>query len=59
MKCSLIRAAFEAHIPAKDVLKMMTTNAARLLGIEKCVDIIATNASPLDDINTLKSVWLS
>jgi imidazolonepropionase-like amidohydrolase len=55
----------EAGIPARVILQALTTNAARLLGVEKergalrvgmRADIIATAASPLDDINTLKAV---
>lgn len=48
-----------------EILRMMTTNAARLMGMEKqrgairadfAADIIATNANPLEDINALKQV---
>ena len=55
----------EAGIPARVILQALTTNAARLLGIEKergalrvgmKADIIATLANPLDNINTLKAV---
>jgi len=55
----------EAGIPAKDTLKIMTTNAARLLGVEKqrgaikpglFADLIATPENPLDNIQTLKHV---
>jgi imidazolonepropionase-like amidohydrolase len=55
----------EADIPARVILQSLTTNAARLLGVEKergalrvgmKADIIATAANPLDDINTLKAV---
>jgi imidazolonepropionase-like amidohydrolase len=55
----------EAGIPAKVILQALTTNAARLLGVEKDrgalrvgmkADIIATVANPLEDIKTLKSV---
>jgi len=55
----------EAGISAKDVLKMMTTNAARLLGVDKqrgalrvglAADIIATAENPLDDVAALKNV---
>jgi imidazolonepropionase-like amidohydrolase len=62
---SYIDSFTEAGIPAKDILKIMTTNAARLLGVEKqrgsiktglFADIIATPSNPLDDINTLKKV---
>jgi imidazolonepropionase-like amidohydrolase len=55
----------EAGIPAPYVLKMMTTNAARLLGVEGergslraglAADIIATPADPLADITALRRV---
>jgi imidazolonepropionase-like amidohydrolase len=48
-----------------EILRMMTTNAARLLGMEKqrgairagfAADIIATPSNPLEDINALKQV---
>ena len=55
----------EASIPAKVILQALTTNAARLLGVEKergalrvgmKADIIATVANPLANIQTLKAV---
>jgi imidazolonepropionase-like amidohydrolase len=55
----------EAGIPAKVILQALTTNAARLLGVEKergvlrvgmKADIIATAANPLENIQTLKAV---
>jgi imidazolonepropionase-like amidohydrolase len=55
----------EASIPAPYVLRMMTTNAARLLGVENergairaglAADIIATPADPLADITALRGV---
>lgn len=55
----------EAGIPARVILQALTTNAARLLGVEKergalrvgmKADIIATTANPLDNIGTLKAV---
>ena len=55
----------EAGIPAKVILQALTTNAARLLGVEKQrgalrvgmkADIIATAANPLENIQTLKAV---
>ena len=62
---SFIDSFVEAEIPAKDILQIMTTNAARLLGVEKqrgalrpgmAADIIATPGNPLDDIRALKRV---
>jgi imidazolonepropionase-like amidohydrolase len=62
---SFIDSFVEAGIPARDTLKIMTTNAARLLGVDKqrgairqgmFADIIATPANPLDNIQTLKQV---
>jgi len=55
----------EAGFPAQAILKIMTTNAARLLGVEKqrgsiapgmSADLIATPENPLDNIETLKQV---
>jgi imidazolonepropionase-like amidohydrolase len=55
----------EAGIPASVILQALTTNAARLLGVEKergalrvgmKADIIAAAANPLDNISTLKAV---
>ena len=55
----------EANVPAPYVLKMMTTNAARLLGVEGergslraglAADIIATPDDPLTDITALRRV---
>jgi imidazolonepropionase-like amidohydrolase len=52
-------------ITPRDLLRMMTVNAARLLGVEKergalrpglAADLIATPDNPLDNINTLKQV---
>ena len=54
-----------AGIPAADTLKAMTTNAAKLLRIEKtrgavapgfAADIIATPADPLEDVQALRRV---
>jgi imidazolonepropionase-like amidohydrolase len=62
---SYIDSFVEAGIPADDILRIMTINAARLLGVEKSrgaikvgmyADIIATPENPLDNINTLKKV---
>jgi imidazolonepropionase-like amidohydrolase len=55
----------EARVPAPYVLRMMTTNAARLLGVERdrgalkpglYADIIATPGDPLADITALRRV---
>lgn len=55
----------EAGIPAKDILRALIPNAARLLGVEKqrgaisagqFADIIAVPENPLDNISTLKQV---
>jgi len=63
---SFIDSFVEAGVPAKDTLRIMTTNAARLLGVDKqrgaikvglAADIIATPENPLDNILTLKRVY--
>ncbi len=55
----------EAGVPAREILKAMTINAAKLLGVEKergllreglAADIIAVPDNPLDNITTLKKV---
>jgi imidazolonepropionase-like amidohydrolase len=65
MAISFIDSFVEAGVSAKDTLKIMTTNVASLLGVEKqrgsiapgmFADIIATPDNPLDSIQTLKSV---
>jgi imidazolonepropionase-like amidohydrolase len=62
---SFIDTFVEAGIPARDILRVMTTNAARLLGVEArrgalkpglAADIIATPENPLEQIQTLKRV---
>jgi imidazolonepropionase-like amidohydrolase len=62
---SFIDSFVEAGVPAKDTLRIMTTNAARLLGVDKqrgaikvgqAADIIGTPENPLDNIQTLKQV---
>jgi len=62
---SFIDSFVEAGVPAKETLRIMTTNAARLLGVDKqrgalkvgqAADIIATPENPLDNIQTLKQV---
>ena len=54
-----------AGLTPPEILKAMTTNAARLLGVEATrgairpgmyADIIATHGNPLEDINALKQV---
>ncbi len=65
LSISLIDSWVEAGIPARVVLKSITTNAAALLGLEKergaikaglAADIIATPENPLENIRTLKQV---
>lgn len=65
MAISYIDSFVEAKIPAKDILQILTTNAALLLGVDKqrgaikkglFADIIATPDNPLDNIQTLKQV---
>lgn len=55
----------EAAVPAKDLLKVMTVNAARLLGVENvrgnirkglAADIIAMPENPLENANALKKI---
>jgi imidazolonepropionase-like amidohydrolase len=55
----------EAGVPAKDTLRAMTINAARLLGVDGergairpglAADIIATPGNPLDDIQAVRKV---
>jgi len=55
----------EAGVPAPAILKAMTTEAARLFGLDQAhgaikpgmaADLIATPASPLEDIRTLAEV---
>jgi imidazolonepropionase-like amidohydrolase len=56
----------EAGVPAKDTLRAMTINAARLLGVDAergairpglAADIIATPQNPLDDIQAVRKVF--
>lgn len=65
LEISYIDTFNEAGIPARDALKIMTTNAARPLGVERtrgaireglAADIIATPDNLLDNIQTLKRV---
>jgi imidazolonepropionase-like amidohydrolase len=62
---SQIEPFIEAGIPPRVILQAMTTNAARLLGVEQArgaikpgqwADLIATPENPLDNISTLKQV---
>ncbi|HEY0098715.1 MAG TPA: amidohydrolase family protein [Pyrinomonadaceae bacterium] len=62
---SVIDSFVEAGVANKDLLRYMTTDAARLLGVESRrgaikvglrADIIATTENPLDNILTLKKV---
>lgn len=55
----------EAGVPAKDTLRAMTINAARLLGVDGergairpglAADIVATSENPLDDIRAVRKV---
>lgn len=55
----------DAGVPAPDILRAMTVNAARLLGVDKdrgflrpglAADIIATPENPLENIQALKKV---
>src|ERR1700674_4138556 len=55
----------EARVPAKDTLRAMTINAARLLGVDAergaikpglAADIIATPENPLDNIQAVRKV---
>lgn len=65
LSVSFIDSFVEAGIPPKAIVKMMTTNAARLLGVDKdrgairpglYADIIATPENPFDNIQTLRRV---
>jgi imidazolonepropionase-like amidohydrolase len=62
---SLVRSYADVGIPAPAVLRMMTTNAARLLGVEKergairpgmAADIVATRGRADQDILALESI---
>jgi imidazolonepropionase-like amidohydrolase len=65
LSVSFIESFVEAGVPPNAILKIMTTNAARLLGVERvrgairpgmAADIIATPENPFDNIQTLKQV---
>ena len=62
---SIIDTYVEAGLPATAILRSMTTNAARMLGVEDrrgaiksglAADLIATPENPLENIHTLKEV---
>jgi imidazolonepropionase-like amidohydrolase len=62
---SQIDAFVEAGIPARVILQAMTTNAARLLGVDKergaiapgqFADIVATPDNPLEDARALTRI---
>jgi len=62
---SFIDSFVEAGVSPLEILRALTINGARLLGVEKqrgsiqpglSADIIATPENPLDNINTLKKV---
>lgn len=62
---SFVEVYTQAGFSNSDILKMLTVNAAELLGVEKergvikpglAADIIATRQNPLDDILVLKEV---
>ncbi len=65
LSLSFLDTYVEAELPPEYILKMITTNGAKLLGIEKergkieegrAADIVATHDNPLDDIMALKQV---
>jgi imidazolonepropionase-like amidohydrolase len=65
LSMSYIDSFVEAGVPAKAILQAMTTNAARLLGVDGergaikvglAADIIATPQDPVENIQTLKQV---
>ena len=65
LAAELVNSWVEAGVPAKDTLRAMTINAARLLGVDGergaikpdlAADIIATPVNPLDDIQAVRKV---
>ncbi|HEY3203214.1 MAG TPA: amidohydrolase family protein [Thermoanaerobaculia bacterium] len=65
LSISFIDSFVEAGVPPREILRAMTTNAAKLLGVEKergaiqpglAADLIATAENPLERIETLKKV---
>jgi imidazolonepropionase-like amidohydrolase len=66
LAAELVNSWVEAGVPAKDTLRAMTINAARLLGVDGergairpglAADIIATPENPLDDIQAVRKVF--
>lgn len=62
---TLLRSWLDAGVPAPDILKAMTWDAARMLGLEKArgavkagfvADLIAVDGDPLKDILSLRGV---
>ena len=62
---SMVRSYAEVGMPAPEILRMMTTNAAKLVGVQKdrgalrpgfAADIVATRGRPDDDILALEDV---
>jgi imidazolonepropionase-like amidohydrolase len=60
-----VESFIEAEVPPEDILRAMTTSAAKLLGVDTergalkpgmAADLIAVPASPLSDIRVLKKV---
>jgi imidazolonepropionase-like amidohydrolase len=65
LSISFVESFQEAGFPAPEILRTMTTNAARLLGVEKergnlhpgaAADLVATDANPLLDATALRHV---
>src|SRR3984893_3509986 len=66
LSISFIDSWVDAGVPAGDILRAMTVNGARLLGVDKergflkaglAADIIATAENPEENIQTLKKVF--
>ncbi|HMA54352.1 MAG TPA: amidohydrolase family protein, partial [Acidobacteriota bacterium] len=62
---TLLQSWLDAGVPAPDILKAMTSDAARMLGLEKTrgavkagmiADLIAVAGDPLSDILALRTV---
>jgi imidazolonepropionase-like amidohydrolase len=60
-----VRTLVEAGLPPREILRMMTTHAARLLGVHRergrvapgmAADVVATRGNPLDDARALEDV---